>query len=147
MQRELSDRIEIADLLNRYNILGDRGRVAEMVDVFAPDAHFRAVGKSAIGHTEIAAVLNANPTSPRHTVTRHHLGTQIIDVEGDKASARTYFVVHTNIGADHHGVYIDLLERRDGRWKITDRDVRLDWQSPDSVYEPLPLPANRRSSS
>src|SRR6202012_813979 len=72
LQQELADRIAIADLINRYNILGDRGRVTEMVDLFTPDAHFYAVGKSATGHREIAALLNANPTSPRHTVTRHH---------------------------------------------------------------------------
>ena len=48
-------------------------------------------------------------------------------------------MVHTNIGPDHHGVYVDRLARVDGQWKIAEREVRLDWQSPDSVYAPLPV--------
>ena len=137
--QDLLDQMEIRHLLSRYNILGDRGRVTEMIDVFAPDAHFQALEKSAIGHAEIMALLNANPTSPRHSVTRHHLGTQLIEVDGDQASARSYFMVHTDIGPDHHGVYVDRLARIDGQWRITHRDVRLDWQSPESVYEPMPV--------
>lgn len=143
--RALFDRVEIGQLLARYNILGDRGRVAEMIHVFAPDARLRALEKEAIGHEAIAALLNGNPTSPRHTVTRHHLTTQLIEVEGDTANARSYFMVHTNIGPDHHGVYVDRLERRDGRWMIVDRDVRLDWQAPNSVYEPMPVHARTPS--
>lgn len=137
--QDFRDQMEICHLLSRYNILGDRGRVAEMVDVFAPEASLEAIDKSATGHAGIAALLNSNPPSPRHTVTRHHLGTQLIEVDGDSASAWTYFMVHTNIGPDHHGVYVDRLTRIDGRWLITHRDVRLDWQSPESVYEPMPV--------
>ena len=137
--QELLDREEIRHLLSRYNILGDRGRVSEMIDVFAVDASFQALEKSAVGHAEITALLNANPTSPRHSVTRHHLGTQLIELEGDRAAARSYFMVHTNIGPDHHGVYVDRLARIEGRWRITHRDVRVDWQSPASVYEPMPV--------
>ena len=136
---EALDQIEIRQLIARYNIMGDRGRVDEMVTVFAPGARLRAVDATATGHAEIGRLLGGNPTTPRHTVTRHHLGTQLIEVAGDSASARTYYMVHTNIGPDHHGVYIDRLARIDGRWLITDRDVRLDWQAPDSVYAPMPV--------
>ncbi len=138
-EQQLLDEVEIRHLLNRYNILGDRGRVSEMIDVFAVDAYFRALDQEATGHEAIAAILNANPTSSRHTVTRHHLTTQLVEVDGDTAIVRSYFMVHTNIGADHHGVYVDKLARIDGRWKITSRDVRLDWQAPNSVYEPMPV--------
>ena len=138
-ERESFAQIEIRDLLARYNIMGDRGRVQEMVTVFAPNAQLCVFDVTVTGHAAIGGLLRSNPTSPRHTVTRHHLGTQLIEVEGDSASARTYFVVYTNIGPDHHGVYIDRLARIDGRWLITDRDVRLDWQAPDSVYAPMPV--------
>ena len=137
--RSLLDQIAIRNLTARYNILGDRGKVSEMIDVFAPDALFTALGKTAVGHDAIAELLHANPTSPRHLVTRHHLTTQLIQVDGDHAVARSYFTVFTNIGADHHGVYVDKLERSGGRWAIVERDVRLDWQASDSVYEPMPV--------
>lgn len=141
----LLDEVAIRQLLARYNVLGDRGRVAEMVEVFAADGVLCALDRTAKGHDAIAAMLSANPTSPRHTLTRHHLTTQLIEVNGDSAEARSYFVVFTNIGADHHGVYIDKLQRIAGHWLIMRRDVRLDWQAPGSVYEPMPV--HRRTAA
>jgi uncharacterized protein (TIGR02246 family) len=137
---ELLDREAIRALIISYNALGDRGRVAEMAEVFTPDARLTAVGRTAIGRGEIAALLSANPLLPEHRVTRHHIGTQTIDLDGDEAVARSYFSVLTNIGLDHHGVYIDRLRRQaNGAWLITEREVRLDWQAPNSVYAPLPV--------
>ena len=143
---ELLDREAIRSLIVSYNALGDRGRVAEMVDVFAPDATLNAVGQTAVGRSEIAALLQANPLLPEHRVTRHHITTQMVEIDGDEAVARSYFAVLTNIGLDHHGVYIDRCRRQpDGSWLIAERDVRLDWQAPNSVYAPLPVHDRARS--
>ena len=136
---DLLAREEIRQLISDYNVRGDRGRVAEMLDAFAPNARLRAAGKTALGHDEIAALLSANPTSPRHTMSRHYLSTQHIERDGETARARTYFCVLTNIGLDHHGLYVDQFARIDGRWLIADREVRLDFQSENSVFHPLPV--------
>ena len=137
---ELLDREAIRNLIISFNALGDRGRVAEMVQVFAPDATLKAVGETAVGRAAIATLLQANPLLPEHQVTRHHIGTQTVETNGDEAVARSYFSVLTNIGLDHHGVYIDHFQRQpNGAWLIIEREVRLDWQAPNSVYAPLPV--------
>jgi hypothetical protein len=137
---ELLNREAIRALIISYNAMGDRGRVSEMVEAFAPDARLNAVGQTAVGHTEIAALLAANPLLPEHRVTRHHITTQTVEIDGMEAVARSYFSVLTNIGLDHHGVYIDRLWLQpNGEWLITERAVRLDWQAANSVYAPLPV--------
>jgi len=137
---ELLDREAIRNLIISFNALGDRGRVAEMIQVFAPDATLKAVGQTAVGRADIATLLQANPLLPDHQVTRHHIGTQTVEISGDEAVARSYFSVLTNIGLDHHGVYIDHFRRQPGgAWLIVEREVRLDWQAANSVYAPLPV--------
>ena len=61
---------------------------------------------------------------------RHNLTTSLVTFENETAArGRTYFIVFTNIGPDHMGVYVDSFEKRDGRWLIAEREVRIDWVS------------------
>ena len=66
---------------------------------------------------------------------RHNLTTSPIELSApDRANARTYFVVFTDIGPDHSGTYDDVIVRRGDRWLIAHRRIRLDWRSPDSLF-------------
>jgi len=68
---------------------------------------------------------------------QHVLGQSNIAVDGDRASAETYFVHYAeqgraplpNVVTALAGRYVDLLERRGGEWKIADRVVAIDWST------------------
>ena len=107
---------------------------------FPPLPGFKHVGIEAIrGMTAAWTKLPLkDPAFRSASFIRHNLTTCHIQVtESDKASARTYFVVFTDIGPDHAGVYADDLVRRGERWQFSHRRITLDWRSPDSIFPPV----------
>ncbi len=74
------------------------------------------------------------PGSPAIPVTQHSLGQTMISLRGDSAKTETYVtsyhrVVHDD--GDHDsamgGRYLDVLEKRDGEWRIKSRIMLYDW--------------------
>ncbi len=70
----------------------------------------------------------------RDDATMHHLGQSIIDIDGDRAHAETYNIAcHRSSERDRTTLvtvgnrYVDVLERRDGEWRILDRKVIIEW--------------------
>jgi hypothetical protein len=120
---------------------GDRGRIAALSRCFAEDGVLDAAEGPLRGRGEIIESLSKPRGSPNLEVVRHHLTTHWaeLDEDGGSATGRTYFAVMTNIGVDHHGVYVDRYRKIDGRWLIAHRRVRIDWQSPHSLFRPLPV--------
>lgn len=135
---ELGDREAIRHLLARYTYNGDRGRLAELAACFAPDGVIEYPGTRALGPRAIAEALDARgERDPRLTFVRHHITNPLIELDGDRASARSYFTVHANAGPDHAGVYDDKLVRTPDGWRFAHRRVRVDWQTADSLFRPL----------
>jgi hypothetical protein len=68
---------------------------------------------------------------------QHLLGQSFIEVAGDRATCETYLFfcasssreTPTDELAILGGRYADVLEKRDGVWKITHRDVLIDWSA------------------
>jgi len=144
-------RESIRETIHAYNIAGD-GRNAELfVAQFADDAvfefagypplpGFRHEGREAIRRMTAAWVkLPVNDPEFRSvSFIRHNLTTCRIALTGkDTATATTYFLVVTDIGPDHAGVYADTLRRQGVRWLFARRRITLDWRSPDSVFPPV----------
>ena len=79
----------------------------------------------------------ALPFAKEYSGQQHVLGQSNIAVDGDRASAETYFVHYAeqgrtslpNVVTALAGRYVDLLERRGGEWKILDRVVAIDWST------------------
>lgn len=135
---ETEDREAIRQLMAVYTINGDRGRVAAMGEAFADDGVIAFSGEATYGREAIVARLSGGGTrNPALEVARHHLTSSLIELDGDAASARTYFQVLTNRGLDHHGHYADRLVRTAQGWRIAHREVRIDYQAPDSLYTPF----------
>jgi hypothetical protein len=95
----------------------------------ATDQHGRFVGS----RDEFIAWVE--PLLRRQSMTMHHLGNVLIDVQGDAAVAETYGVAYHS-GAPAGDLrwnyvagfrYIDRLERRDGQWRIADRVTAIEW--------------------
>ncbi|MBV9842342.1 MAG: nuclear transport factor 2 family protein [Sphingomonadaceae bacterium] len=135
--QERNDREAIRVLMARYNINGDQGRIKQLAATFADDGVLHFNDESTQGREAIAKRLSSGTRNPALTVTRHHLGTSLVELDGETATGRTYFHVLTDIGPDHHGVYVDRFLKAGGEWLIAHRQVRIDWQSPQSLNAPL----------
>lgn len=130
-----SDRDAIRHLLATYTYNGDRGRIAELAACFAADGVLEFPGATATGPEAIVAALSAGGSAdPRRTFVRHHTTNPLIEVNGDTATARSYFSVWSNHGPDHAGTYSDQLVRSADGWRFARRLVRIDWQADASLF-------------
>jgi hypothetical protein len=138
---EMLARAEIRMLLESYNIGGDRGRLDQLSSAFASDGELvrpSAAGgpQSGVGPEGIRAMLASSrsgttgPDRPLEFV-RHHLTTSQITFDSpDHAKGRTYFLVVSEVGIDHSGLYVDEFRKVNGTWKIARREARIDWVAP-----------------
>jgi len=89
----------------------------------------------------------------------HHLGNMLIDLKGDVAHVETYFVSYAKYAEggktytrSRAGRYLDRFEKRDGRWRVKNRQVVDDWSRIDEVVAFCPdagkneAPSRRDSS-
>lgn len=143
---ELLARECIRHTLASYNMAGDRLREDDFVAVFTDDAVLEVEGENGFRHDGIAAIRawisgwragTSGPTTRRApTCVRHHLTTCLITFgDGDTATARTYFLVCTQIGPDHGGTYLDTLRRTGDRWLIAHRRVRVEWHATEGLFQ------------
>jgi ketosteroid isomerase-like protein len=135
---ELAAREHIRETIARYAHLVDRGRLDEVVALFAEDAVLEAgEGPPARGRAAIRAVFTetgARLAAGGRPHIRHHVSNVSIALgDPEVATAEAYFLALTERGPDHWGHYRDRLVVRDGRWVFTLRRVRVDGRSPASV--------------
>jgi hypothetical protein len=139
---ELIARESIRHTLAAYNHFGDRGQLAQLAETFTPDGTFeitRNTNGGAVGRVQgrenIVAMLgglvesgapqaNTAPGAPAYI--RHCATNVLITVHDGYAEAASYFAVITSRGLDHWGRYRDTLVPYEGRWLISERQVRLD---------------------
>jgi hypothetical protein len=154
---DLLAREAIRDTMAKYNTSGDRLKVEDYVACFTDDGimesefvpedrMFRYAGKAEILAWQ-TRWRNRDPGAEAihgATFIRHHLSTSKIDITGPgTARARTYWVAWTDIGPDHAGYYLDEFRKVGDEWLIAHRRVRLDWESPDSLYRGAVTQTNR----
>jgi hypothetical protein len=137
--------------IHAYNVAGDSRNAALYVPLWAEDARLEFAGFGPVpgfacqGADEIARRTEAwnpdpakDPAFAKTRFIRHNLTTSLITLTGpDTATARTYFLVMTEIGQDHCGTYDDELVRRDGNWLFRHRRIALNWRSEESLFPPL----------
>ena len=133
----------IRQLQARYNLAGDRLRLDELALTFLPNGVLETGRAAFEGREAIVAGLQGasgggedTPASAVPlTFVRHHLTTCHIDLmRSDEAAGRTYFHVHTDIGSDHMGVYVDRFRKVDGAWFFAHRRARTDWVAENSLF-------------
>ncbi len=133
MIQELYDREKIRELMYRYARGVDRGDYELITSAFHPE------GTDKHGHFDGLATEFAVGVVERADAAKvpgnHHITNMIIDLDGDRARAETYFIAyhpHLDSGVRVEmgilsGRYIDVLEKRDGQWGILRRQVISDW--------------------
>ena len=126
--QEISDRLEIQDLLARYSHAIDKRDFAALDRVFTPDAHidYSAMGGGRGNLAYIKAYLAA--ALKQFSGFQHLVATTDLTLQGDTADARTIChnpMIWHDDGKDHVffcGLwYRDKLVRTDAGWRISER--------------------------
>ncbi|MCB2078032.1 MAG: nuclear transport factor 2 family protein [Novosphingobium sp.] len=148
---DLLAREAIRDTLAKYNVSGDRLKAEDYAACFTEDGiiesttrgvaeNFRFDGRAAIFEWQ-NRWRSAKPGEAQKdvvrkaTFVRHNLTTCKIDLTGpETAKVRTYWIVMSDNGPDHCGVYLDEFRKVGEDWLIAHRKVRTDWHAPDSLF-------------
>jgi len=132
---EMQERIAIDNLLEQYIVALDKRDPTEYAATFWEDATLLGNGQTRVGHDQIKAILDDIPKpSPGSgpVVLRHFTTNDIITINGDKATHTGYWVTYINGPGDASGdkptlrsigYYKDEMEKRDGVWKFSKRDI------------------------
>ena len=136
---ELRAREAIRDLVARYNFLGDRGRIEELLALFVPDAWIEVEGRPRNEGIEgLRALFGGAIRRPKEgTATwriAHHVSSHCSDLEGTatddseslRASGHSHYLVLSQHGLDHWGRYRDVYCGASGRWLFESRRVSVD---------------------
>ena len=156
-QTESAAREAIRKTIHAYSMAGDQRDAAGFARLWAEDALFEFAGFGPLpafrrqGLAEIVAGTASWSAKPgldsslaRTAFIRHNLTTSEVELTGhDTAWARTYFVVVTEMGPDHAGLYSDELVRHGETWLFSRRSITLDWRAPGSLFPALARPPGK----
>jgi 3-phenylpropionate/cinnamic acid dioxygenase small subunit len=138
--QQLTDRVEIEELLVRYSRALDLRAFEELEGIFTADAEFDAGG---LGHPHGATAIREmiEGTLTGLDATQHLLGKSIVEFgdDGDSADVRTYLISqHIREGAPgpvkHYflgGEYADHVVRTPHGWRIAYRRLDRMWKQGD----------------
>jgi hypothetical protein len=124
---EISDRLEIQQLLVAYSTAIDQRRFDDLDQVFTPDAYidYRAMGGIDGRYPEVKKWLSE--VLPNFPVYAHMLGNFDVRIDGDTASSRTICFNPMVLGGDKNQVlfcglwYDDEFVRTPDGWRMSGR--------------------------
>lgn len=122
------DRVAIRELLLRYARGVDGRDLALVASCFAPGAAYRGTLATGTAADALAALPAA---TARYRATRHAIGAQHAEVDGDRAHCVTDCTAHHWLSSGGRRVvcvrYRDRLARGPTGWRITAREVETLW--------------------
>jgi hypothetical protein len=132
----MDDRTAITDVLHAYCEAVDGLRLDDLVTLFTPDCRYdRGLGRVAEGPEAVREWVAG--ALARYVASSHHLTNvriELVDEESARASSYVQvFMRYAGSGdvAQLWGRYRDRLVRRDGRWLIAERELRVaGWTGP-----------------
>jgi 3-phenylpropionate/cinnamic acid dioxygenase small subunit len=136
---ELIAREEIRQVLARYARAVDRADRDQVRSCFHPDAHD---DHGVVEGTVDDLMRGYEVLLHGFDSTMHFLGNEYIDVHGETADVETYCIAfHRQQATPERSTrdlvlgirYVDRFERRDGDWRIADRQVVFDWTRVDEI--------------
>ena len=135
--QELSDRLEIQDLVFHYADLIDRRSFDDLREVFTEDAHidYSAFGGSVGGREETIAFLQAALGAELFPNTQHLNANVQVKVDGDTASGRVMCFNPMQMALPEGGSqvfflglwYLDEYRRTSVGWRISRREEVKSW--------------------
>lgn len=130
--QDMSDRLEIQDLLNAYTHAIDGKDWDALNDIFTPDAEIDYSATGGIGGTLKEAKAFLEQVLPMFQSTQHFVTNPMIRVTGDTASCKSLLfnpVTMERDGSPHTffvgAWYVDALVRTKAGWRIAKRHQEL----------------------
>jgi hypothetical protein len=131
-QEEISDRIEIAEVLQRYFRSMDTWDYDLLETVFTPDARLRYDALEGTETTYRKMIAGFREFNRYFSFMQHMSGQLLIELDGDTARSnhnlRAIHVQTTHQGEENewiiYGVYWDLHVRTEPGWRISERHFR-----------------------
>jgi hypothetical protein len=127
----LIDREAIRDVITRVARGEDRRNEGLLRSAFWPEATIDFGVMQGDFETYLSWCVPGSPDIP---VTQHMLGQCMISLRGDTARSETYVTSYHRVKAGDEerdsamgGRYLDVLEKRDGEWRIASRVMLYDW--------------------
>jgi hypothetical protein len=139
---ELAIRESVRQTLADYTAATDRFDLGALAACFGPDGVLEFTGgdQALKGPAAIEAGLGAAMAGERDpgravpTYVRHHVSSiRFGSVARDRVEVSSYFAVHTDVGLDHWGRYVDILAPANGRWLFAHRRIKVDGFAADSL--------------
>ena len=136
------DEVAVWQLLCRYSHTLDRGDIADVVDLFHPQATLiLPPNPPAEGHPAIRRLYDDWRRTAREPTVwlRHRIDTPFINIEGDRAKGVCYLTADFLLRKKNRvqamaGRYEDEMVRHEGRWLFWRREIiiqaRFDWGQP-----------------
>jgi len=123
MPLTVEDRVEMMELVARYNQAIDSGDAEGYADTFTEAGVFQIAGQPEVRGREqlIDMVQRLGPRNSRHWVNNI-----VIDGDGDSATMRCYLAVLRDRQITSTGKYVNILVRVDGAWRFLRRDYTGD---------------------
>jgi uncharacterized protein (TIGR02246 family) len=120
MALSAQDRVEIMQLVARYNQAADARDAEAWADTFTEDGVFIKDARPEVkGRTALAKnVRDLPPTNSRHWTLN-----LVIDGDEDRASMQADFALLCENRIDYTGRYVNSLRKVDGRWKFERREL------------------------
>jgi hypothetical protein len=130
---EIAIRESVRQTLADYTAATDSFDLAALASCFTVDGTLEFTGGRTplVGPDQIEAGLRSQlsqpPSGTRPTYVRHHVSSiRFLRVDADEVEMSSYFVVFTDVGADHWGRYRDVLNPVGARWLFKSRKIRVD---------------------
>lgn len=142
---ELKDRWAIHDVLVAYCVGVDRLDPGLVSSAYYPDATDRHGPFSYTGDRIGEELIDRMRATNR--VSSHMILNERVEVHGEAARSECYYIAHevqpspedpaVDVISSFYGRYLDRLQKRDGSWKIIDRQVLVDWASVREQVRPV----------
>ena len=136
---ELVAREQVRHTISSYTFGGDRGRLDELAAAFTVDGVLQIEDDDvSTGRDAIIERLSRVVRMDRHPAHMHHhiSGIHFRSVAETEIEVSSYFLVVTDIGADHWGRYRDRFVPAEERWLIAHRRVTTDGYAERSAFRP-----------
>jgi ketosteroid isomerase-like protein len=129
----IEDKLAIQELMAQYSFSLDFGDIEAFVGCFTEDAVFEMPFKTLKGSSGLRQFVSERAAERREHPIRHMVMNFIVDVQGDRATAKAYFLflrvfpeLPESIQLLTTGVYIDELKKKGGTWRFSHRKVVAD---------------------
>ena len=130
MQTYLEDRLQITDLITGW-IHRDLGQWDQLANLAHPDGTIEITWFEGPFAEFVEGSKRMGKSDLR---TKHLIGTPVVSLNGDKAIVETNAVIvadntRLNLGCSAHNRFYDLVEKRQGLWKLVKRQSIYDMAS------------------